>query len=87
MVNRRDFKAEVHPRGKSEFEVSGNDISAMTSLLLRRRLELSGLTAGCSRSTGVSSRNAYARYVGLGFPECQRMGHSAEPFLYAYLSR
>ncbi|HET8772374.1 MAG TPA: hypothetical protein VFP80_01230 [Thermoanaerobaculia bacterium] len=36
MVNRRGFKAEVHARGKSEFEVSGNAVSAMTALLLRR---------------------------------------------------
>ena len=63
MVNRRDFKAEVHPRGKSEFEVSGNDISAMTALLLRRRRESSGASLrDVAARLGVSSRNAYARY-------------------------
>jgi len=36
MVNRPQFKAEVHPRGTLEFEVSGNDAAAMTELLLRR---------------------------------------------------
>lgn len=63
MVNRRDFKAEVHPRGKSEFEVSGNDISAMTALLLRRRRESSGASLrDVAARLGVASRNAYARY-------------------------
>jgi predicted RNase H-like HicB family nuclease len=33
MVNRPQFKAEVHPRGKLEFEVSGSDAAAMTALL------------------------------------------------------
>jgi predicted RNase H-like HicB family nuclease/DNA-binding XRE family transcriptional regulator len=63
MVNRPDFRAEVHPRGKLEFEVSGNDVGAMTALLLRRRREASGasLREVASR-LGVSSRNAYARY-------------------------
>src|SRR5437764_13290214 len=41
MVNRPDFKAEVHPRGKVEFEVSGSDAAAMTALLLRRRRDAS----------------------------------------------
>ncbi len=63
MVNRPDFKAEVHPRGKSEFEISGNDISAMTALLLRRRRESSGASLrDVAARLGVSSRNAYARY-------------------------
>lgn len=35
IVNRPEFRAQVHPRGKSEFEVSANDLSAMTALLLR----------------------------------------------------
>lgn len=63
MVNRADFRAEIHARGKSEFEVSGNDAAAMTALLLRRRREASGasLREVASR-LGVSSRNAYARY-------------------------
>ena len=33
IVNRADFKAEVHLRGKVEFEVSGSDDAAMTALL------------------------------------------------------
>ena len=32
MINRPGFTAEVHPRGKAEFEVSGSDAAAMTAL-------------------------------------------------------
>jgi hypothetical protein len=63
MANRPDFKAEVHPRGKAEFEVSGSDIPAMTALLLRRRREASGASLrDVAARLGASSRNAYARY-------------------------
>ncbi len=63
MVNRRGFRAAVHPRGKSEFEVSGSSAAAMTAVLLRRRGEAAGasLREVASR-LGASSRNAYARY-------------------------
>lgn len=63
MVNRVNFRAEVHQLGKAEFEVSGNDIGALTALLLRRRREVSGasLREVASR-LGATSRNAYARY-------------------------
>jgi predicted RNase H-like HicB family nuclease len=63
MVNRPDFKAEIHPRGKVEFEVSGSDAAAMTALLLRRRREASGASLrDVATRLGASSRNAYARY-------------------------
>jgi predicted RNase H-like HicB family nuclease len=63
MVNQPHFKAEVHPRGKSEFELSGNDAAAMTALLLRRRREASGASLrDVATRLGASSRNAYARY-------------------------
>lgn len=63
MVNRADFHAQVHPRGKNEFEVSGNDAGAMIALLLRRRRQASGASLREMASRlGVSSRNAYARY-------------------------
>lgn len=63
MVNRPGFHAEVHPRGKNEFELSGNDVSAMTALLLRRRREASGASLrDVAERLGASSRNAYARY-------------------------
>ena len=63
MVNQPHFKAEVHPRGKLEFEVSGSDAAAMTALLLRRRREASGASLrDVATRLGASSRNAYARY-------------------------
>ena len=63
MINRADFKVQVHPRGKREFEVSGSDVAAMTALLLRRRREASGSSLrDVASRLGASSRNAYARY-------------------------
>jgi hypothetical protein len=63
MVNRRGFQAQVHARGRGEFEVAGSDAAAMTALLLRRLREASGtsLSEVASR-LGATSRNAYARY-------------------------
>lgn len=63
MVNREGFCAEVHPTSKQDFEVSGNDVAAMTALLLRRRREASGISLREAASRlGASSRNTYARY-------------------------
>ena len=63
MVNRRGFRAEVHPRGKFDFEIGGTDVAAMTAVLLRRRREASGASLrDVASRLGVSSRNAYARY-------------------------
>jgi predicted RNase H-like HicB family nuclease len=63
MVDRDGFAAEVHPRNKDEFEVSGSDAAAMTALLLRRRREASGSSLrDVAMRLGASSRNAYARY-------------------------
>jgi hypothetical protein len=63
MVNRRGFRAAVHPRGKAEFEVSGNSAAAMTALLLRRRRAAGGASLSeVALRLGASSRNAYARY-------------------------
>jgi len=63
MVNRKEFRAKVHPRGNNEFEISGNDAAAMTALLLRRRREASGSSLrDVAERLGASSRNAYARY-------------------------
>jgi hypothetical protein len=63
MVDKKNFRATVFPRGKAEFEVAGSDAAAMTALLLRRRREASGrsLREIASR-LGASSRNSYARY-------------------------
>jgi predicted transcriptional regulator len=63
MANREGFRAEVHDRGGNEFELAGNDVRAMTALLLRRRRELSGASLrDVAARLGSSSRNAYARY-------------------------
>lgn len=63
MVNRAGFRADVHPRGSAEFEISGNDAGAMTALLLRRRREASGASLrDVATRLGATSRNAYARY-------------------------
>jgi predicted RNase H-like HicB family nuclease len=63
MVHREGFRAEVHDRGKSEFEISGSDAGAMTALLLRRLRESSGASLrDVASRLGSSSRNAYARY-------------------------
>lgn len=63
MVDRDGFKADVHPRSSTEFEVSGTDAAAMTALLLRRRREASGASLrDVASRLGASSRNAYARY-------------------------
>jgi predicted RNase H-like HicB family nuclease len=63
MVNQTGFRAQVHPRGKNEFEVSGNDVGALTALLLRRRREATGASLrDVAERLGATSRNAYARY-------------------------
>jgi predicted RNase H-like HicB family nuclease len=63
MVNRDGFKAQAHPRSRSEFELSGSDAAAMTALLLRRRREASGASLrDIASRLGSSSRNSYARY-------------------------
>ncbi|MGN6186834.1 MAG: helix-turn-helix domain-containing protein [Thermoanaerobaculia bacterium] len=63
MVTREDFHAEVHPRGKNEFEISGSDTAAMIALLLRRRRAASGASLrDVASRLGSTSRNAYARY-------------------------
>ena len=63
LVNRKGFKAEVYPRGKDEFEISGSDAAAMTAVLLRRRREANGASLrDVASRLGATSRNAYARY-------------------------
>jgi predicted RNase H-like HicB family nuclease len=63
MVDRQGFRAEIHPRNKQEFELSGSDVASMTALLLRRRREASGISLREAASRlGTSSPNAYARY-------------------------
>jgi len=62
-VNRADFQATVHERGRTEFEVSGSDATSMIALLLRRRRAASGASLrDMATRLGATSRNAYARY-------------------------
>jgi predicted RNase H-like HicB family nuclease len=62
-VNRDDFQAIVHERGRNEFEVSGSDATSMIALLLRRRRAASGASLrDMAIRLGATSRNAYARY-------------------------
>ncbi|MBV9497004.1 MAG: helix-turn-helix transcriptional regulator [Acidobacteria bacterium] len=63
LVDLEGFRAEVHPRGRDEFEISGSDPAAMTALLLRRRRQASGASLSeLASRLRASSRNAYARY-------------------------
>jgi hypothetical protein len=63
MIDRKDFRATVFPRGTTEFELAGSDAAAMTALLLRRRRLASGTSLrDIASRLGASSRNAYARY-------------------------
>jgi predicted RNase H-like HicB family nuclease len=63
MINRDGFRAQIYPKGNAAFEVSGNDVAAMTALLLRRRRAASGSSLReVATRLGASSRNAYARY-------------------------
>ena len=62
-VNRGDFHATVHEKGRAEFEVSGSDATSMVALLLRRRRAASGASLRDMASRlGATSQNAYARY-------------------------
>lgn len=62
-VNRHQFCATVHPKGRTEFELEGSDAAAMVALLLRRRREASGASLrDMATRLGSTSRNSYARY-------------------------
>ena len=74
-VNRGDFYATVHEKGRTEFEVSGSDATSMVALLLRRRRAASGASLRDMASRlGATSRNAYARYErGEGAPTLEKL--------------
>jgi DNA-binding transcriptional regulator YiaG len=62
-VDKRGFKADVHPDADDKFEVGSADAAALTALFLRRRRQASGLTlAEVAARLGARSHNAYARY-------------------------
>jgi len=63
MVNGPGFAVEAVLTGEGEFEVTSNDLKSMTSLLLQRQRQESGLSlADAAERLGAKSRNAYARY-------------------------
>jgi len=63
MVNDPGFAVEAVLTGEGEFEVTSNDLKSMTSLLLQRQRQESGLSlADAAERLGAKSRNAYARY-------------------------
>ena len=63
VVNKKDFKVDVHP-GKGEyFEVDSQDQAAMIAFLLRRQRIKRGLSlAEVAERLGAKSLNTYARY-------------------------
>ena len=63
LANRPGFTVDVHPGKQGQFEISSPDTRTMTSLLLRRQRERSGLSlAEVAKRLGAKSRNTYARY-------------------------
>ena len=63
MANEDTFQADVFLGTDGVFEVGSTNPKIMTSLLLKRKRELSGLSLSqAANKLGMSSRNAYARY-------------------------
>ena len=63
LVDKPDFKIEVHAGRGDEIEVGSEDIGLLTALFLQRRRQASGLTlAETAKRLGAKSHNAYARY-------------------------
>ena len=62
-ANRPGFTVDLHAGKNDQFEISSQDTRTMTSLLLRRQRERSGLSlAEVADRLGAKSRNTYARY-------------------------
>ena len=75
LANRQGFSLALHPGKRDDFEVSSSDTRTMTSLLLRRQREGSGLSlADVATRLGAKSRNAYARYErGTSVPTIEKL--------------
>ncbi len=75
LVNKPEFKAQVHPGRGEFFELSGNSERDLIALLLRRQREKSGLSlAQVAQRLGVASKNTYARYEqGLSVPSIEKL--------------
>ena len=75
MANVDGFCATAHPAGRETFELGGNNIGVLISLLLRRQRERQGLTlAEAAKRLGQRSKNAYARYEqGKAMPTVEKL--------------
>lgn len=75
LANHSGFSVEVHPGKSGEFEVSSTDTRIMTSLLLRRQRQRSGLSLSeVAQRLGAKSRNTYARYErGTSAPSLEKL--------------
>lgn len=63
LANRPSLTLRVYPTGQDGFEVGALETRTLTSLMLRRQRERSGLSlADVAERLGAKSRNAYARY-------------------------
>jgi hypothetical protein len=63
MADVKGFRVTVYPTGGETFEVGGNRLDVLLSLLLRRQRERQELTlAEAAERLGQRSKNAYARY-------------------------
>ena len=84
LANRPGFTVNIHPGKQGHFEVSSPDTRTMTSLLLRRQRERSGLSlADVAKRLGAKSRNTYARYErGTSAPTLEKLDellHAVSP--------
>jgi hypothetical protein len=75
MADVEGFRATAHPTGREIFELGGNNIGVLISLLLRRQRERQGLTlAEAAKRLGQRSKNAYARYEqGKAMPTVEKL--------------
>lgn len=63
MINKEGFKVSVFKGPNNTFEIGSLEPKYLTSLLLQRKREISGLSLSqVAGRLGVSSRNTYARY-------------------------
>ena len=75
LADHAGFSVDVHAGKGGEFEVSSTDTRTMTSLLLRRQRQRSGLSlAEVAQRLGAKSRNTYARYErGTSAPSMEKL--------------
>jgi predicted RNase H-like HicB family nuclease/DNA-binding XRE family transcriptional regulator len=63
LVDRKSFRAVVHPGKGDRFELEASDAAALTALMLKRVRARSGLSlSDVAKRLGAKSLNAYARY-------------------------